>query len=156
MRGWKYTAGAKQVMRIEEGEVMVFVPFTSLPIFICFFTVFPEWFKLVKKTSCKEGLCHSRVGVSMVYRCSHLIVKQILNLESVTSLAMVMETGSFFPQNVKKRGDFFDEFAFKKWVLILRIVFLVLPFPSIFFDTGEDEVRGLPKFLFNPSTVFLW
>lgn len=77
-------------------------------------------------------------------------------MESVTSLAMVMETGSFFPQNVKKRGDVFDEFAFKKWVLILRIVFLVLPFPSIFFDTGEDEVRGLPKFLFNPSTAFLW
>lgn len=102
MRGWKYTAGAKQVMYIEEGEVMVFVLFTSLPIFICFFTVFPEWFKLVKKTSCKEGLCHSRVGVSMVYRCSHLIVKQILNLESVTSLAMVMEMEVFFHKMLRR------------------------------------------------------
>jgi len=102
VRGWKYTAGAKQVMCIEEGEVMVFVLFTSLPIFICFFTVFPEWFKLVKKTSCKEGLCHSRVGVSMVYRCSHLIVKQILNLESVTSLAMVMEMEFFFHKMLRR------------------------------------------------------
>lgn len=67
-----------------------------------FFTVFPEWFKLLKKTRGKEGLCHSRVGVSMVYRCSHLIVKQILNLESVTSLAMVMEMEFFFHKMLRR------------------------------------------------------
>lgn len=147
MWGWKYTAGAEQVTCTGEGKVLVFVPFRSLPIFICFLLFSQSGLSWLKCQAVKKGY------VTLEWEClwctSALILywRQILNLESVTSLEVLMETGNFFPhKNVKKGVDFFVEFAFKRWVLILRIPSFTFS-QSIFFDTG----RGLLKFHFNPA-----
>lgn len=148
MWGWKYTAGAEQVTCTGEGKVLVFVPFRSLPIFICFLLFSRSGLSWLKCQAVKKGY------VTLEWEClwctSALILywRQILNLESVTSLEVVMETGKFFFPTKMLRKELISlmNSHLRGGYFILRIPSFTFS-QSIFFDTG----RGLPKFHFNPA-----